>query len=257
MPLSPGSAFKWLAAIVVVLTAISGLIQFLSLGLGHNRLLGFARLFDVGLDANVPTWWSSLALTLCAALMVLIGAEHRRRGDSSSRSWWFLAAIVCFLSIDETAVIHERVGNSVSVMLQELLTGSSIWGGAYWIYAYLIPGIILSIVYLRFYFRLPTRTRWLVTLGGGALVTGGVVCEALAHHLLRPSLGEVAYQVMTIVEEFLEMIGVVILVSGLLDYIHLAFGGLTLSLDIRHAPAQRAVADASHHDRQVATLNRS
>ncbi|MEW4571145.1 hypothetical protein AB1L88_25015 [Tautonia sp. JC769] len=246
----------WLAAIVVALTLISALIQYLALGLGHGRLLGFSDLFDVGLDANVPTWWSSLALTLCSLLMVVIGAEHRRRGDRSARFWWFLALVVCLLSIDETAAIHERVGNHLSMKLQQWALGSASWGGAIWVYAYILPGILLAIVSLRFYLRLPSRTRWLFALGGGALVAGGVVCEILAHHVLRPSLGEVGYQVMTLLEEFLEMIGVAIVAYALLDYIRLEFGRLTLTIDFNHASEPHPNRNASH-DRQMATLPRS
>jgi hypothetical protein len=247
--------FVGLTTIVITLTLISGLVQFMAIGLGHNRLLGAAALFDVGLDANVPTWWSSLALTLCTLLLVVIGAEHRRRGNHSSRPWWFLAMIVCFVSIDETALIHERVGNTISEMLQELATGSSSWGGARWIFAYIIPGIILALAYLPFYLRLPSRTRWLFAMGGGALVAGGVVCETLAHHVLRPTLGEVAYQLMTLLEEFLEMIGVAIVAYALLDYIRLAFGGLTLTIGINPPHEQRPNVSAAR-DRQVATLHR-
>lgn len=210
--------------------ALCAVTQYLKIGLGYQRQLGMIPLFDVGNDANVPTWWSSLALLFCASLMVAIGAEHRRRGDAYI-FWWVLAGVFGFISIDEVAMIHERVGNELSLRGRRALGAGQEYGGATWIYAYIVPGILLALAAIPFFLRLPTRTKGLFVLAAVTLVGGGVGVEFLAHAIRDPDRLWI-YQLVTMLEEFLEMLGVVIFASALIDYIRLAFGGLSLRIEI-------------------------
>lgn len=230
-------------AVVFVLMLLCGITQFFVLGLGHRSLMGSVPLFDVGKDANIPTWWSSMALMFCALLMTVIGLEHRSRGDAYV-FWWVLAATFCFISLDEVAMIHERVGNEISVRARRGLGVSAQYGGATWIYAYIIPGMILAISSIRFYLRLPFRTRVWLMVSALTLVGGGMGVETIAHAIWHPER-EWLYQIMTMLEEFLEMLGVVFLAYALIDYIVLAFGGLSLNVEIGKKPLGTAIGSRS------------
>lgn len=84
---------------------------------------------NMDLEGNFTTWWSSLLLAgvAIAALFLCVTrwSDHRARW-----SWGVMAAGFLFLSMDETAQVHEQVG-------QRLFGGE----GRLWPLVYL-PGIV-------------------------------------------------------------------------------------------------------------------
>jgi hypothetical protein len=83
---------------------------------------------------------------------------------------------------------------------------------------------------LPFFLRLPRRTQAWLALATATFVAGAIGVEMLsgwqADHFGEENL---TYSLIITVEEFLEMIGVVILVRALVDYIHSNLGGLHIS----------------------------
>jgi len=60
------------------------------------------RLLDLGIEANVPTWWASAQLWTAAVLLASIG--WRTAAHSGSLA---LAALLAIFSLDEVARLHE------------------------------------------------------------------------------------------------------------------------------------------------------
>src|SRR5688572_30081323 len=64
--------------------------------LGRGSVMGFVPQFQMGLEANAPTWFSSILLLTCAALLTVITSMHRRQNDPYRRHWGGLAMVFAF-----------------------------------------------------------------------------------------------------------------------------------------------------------------
>jgi hypothetical protein len=93
----------------------------------HGQVYGLVPLFDFNTEANIPTFYSSLALISCSILLAFIFLAHKRQG-SSYKPWRGLSIIFLFLSIDEIATIHEWVNDPI----QQLLNTSGLLYFARW-----------------------------------------------------------------------------------------------------------------------------
>jgi hypothetical protein len=92
-----------------VLAASGGLIALLVVLHVGNRATIDSDLLRLDLEANVPTWASSLLFGL-AGLACLGVSATRRRGR---RLWAGVGALALALSLDETAALHERLSADI------------------------------------------------------------------------------------------------------------------------------------------------
>lgn len=199
------------AASSLVLAGLAG--QIAKHWLGRDRLLGFVRLFDLIGEANVPAWYSSVTLLLCAVLLASIATAKRRAGARFARHWTGLAAIFLVLSIDEAATIHETIG----ILLREARPTRGVF-----FFAWVIPGlafvVAVGLAYFNFLVSLPSPTRRLFVIAaalyvGGAL--GGEMVEGYFYDYHGPAtlLRIGTYHV----EEALEMAGVLVFIRALIS----------------------------------------
>jgi len=67
-------------------------------------------LFDITLEANVPTWYSSL-IALCAGLAGLLIVEYYYllKQHSKTAIWLLISLFFVYMSVDDTSQFHERV----------------------------------------------------------------------------------------------------------------------------------------------------
>lgn len=185
-----------LAAVSVALVAISylGLVSghpdFATGGQGH-------RLIDVGVEANIPTWWTSTLLALGAAGAVLLAG---RPGPTRS-PWLACAAGMAALSLDELASILELL----------FAAGDALAPGAFafsWLAIGLPLAAALAVAAVLVARRLPARARVLLLAGVAVFLAGAVGLEWVGSELTSRDaygtrLGVAAYHV----EELLEMLG--------------------------------------------------
>ncbi len=143
------SLLPWIGLAVLVLAAGT----FASY-LDHDpsRLANFVwQKLNLRIEANAATWFESVLFLLCGASFALVGFAPKQR---LSLPWWqrlfFQAmALACvFLSADEVASFHERIG----MRLEEstgILEGSSVDGVGYsWVLIY-GPALVAVIVAVR------------------------------------------------------------------------------------------------------------
>jgi hypothetical protein len=176
-------------------------------------------MFDVDEEQNVPTWFSGAILWLSSALVLAIADTRRRQGRRNVVHWYGLAIGFAFLSFDEIAGLHETL-NSIIVMT---------WA---------IPGAIavgiVGLAYVPFLIGLRARTRWLFVVAGAIYVGGAVGMELLTDHfyLVKYTPDTLAYNLQTAVEEGMEMLGVVLFIHALLDYMRAEEGvPVTIALE--------------------------
>lgn len=213
--ISPKKTAIQLFFVVIGLTVASliGTICQYRFGLtGPQRLIA---LFNVNEEANLPTWYSTFSLLACSVLIALIAAKQRNQGDRFTRHWQILSFVFLFLSVDELASIHEL---SVNPLRNALHTGGMLYFA--WVIPYSLLLLIFGLNYLKFIAHLPAKTRWLFVLAGGIYVGGALGMEliggAYASAFDQHNLG---FQLLSTIEEVFEMVGVIVFIYALLDYL--------------------------------------
>jgi hypothetical protein len=225
--LIPVSAKRWtsiLSVVVMMLVAASVCASFLSFLPVQDPFLqqvrgSLVRLAWVDGEGNIPTWYSASALLLCSFVLAVIAIAHRQSGIRYGAHWAGLALIFAFLSMDETVQIHEL---AITPLRDAFHTTG------YFYYGWVIPAavcvLLFVLAYLKFLVNLPTRTRWLFLISGAIYVVGALGLEALSGK--QASLhGEQTplYHAIVTFEELFEMMGVVLFIYALLDYLSRQF----------------------------------
>ncbi len=185
----------------------------------------FFHLIDFKDECNIPTLYSSLALLFCSSLLVLITFAKKKNGERYYY-WLGLAVIFLFLSIDETFIIHERLTNRVHTALD---TSGFLYFA--WIIPYSIASIIFLLVYIKFIFKLPGRTRLLFITAGLIFLSGAVGVESIeGRYVELYSRDSINYVISNTISEFLEMTGIVVFIYALTSYIDSELKDLQLSI---------------------------
>lgn len=215
--LSVRSVTRVLLAVAGALVLASALGQFSRLVLGHGRLLGFVRLFDVNQESNLPAYFSTLLIAVASGLCLVTALHHRRTDAPSGRHWAALAAVLAVLSIDESVQLHESVGIVIADRFGAPASGPFAF---VWVVPALVAVLVLGAAFLRFVLALPATTRLRVVVSGATYVTGALGMEMVggawssAH-----GQDNLAYAGVVTVEESLEMAGMILLVRALLLYL--------------------------------------
>lgn len=213
---SPEKVALGLGLVALGLTLLSFAGRFVRPILGE-----VVSLFGVGDDLSVPSWYSSIVLLFAAVLIATIAFATIRYGGRYGARWALLAAIFLFLASDEMLRLHERMSGALLQPALEALGYEPTGLLRYpWVIVYAPLTLVFVIAYLKFWLDLPARIR-LLFFAAGFLFAGGAIGAEMVNALLDDlgARGGVVYAAMTHLEEFLEMIGVVVFVYALLSYI--------------------------------------
>ncbi len=223
--LSPKRVARALVAIIAILTVLSVAEQYVIHILGREDLEEFLIAVDLDAEANIPTWYSSASLLACAVLLGWVAARTRQQGGGFVGHWRWMSGIFVFLSIDETAQLHEHLGR-----LHEVWKTHGIF-----YFAWVIPGaavvLLFVLAYARFLIHLPASTRRRFLLAGIVYVTGALGVEALSGWRAETmGMNNMTHSLIATVEEVMEMTGVAIFILALLR--HLGGEAEVIELDI-------------------------
>jgi hypothetical protein len=175
------------------------------LGFGLEYLSFQLQEADFGCDlrltceASLPTWYVSLLLSGCAALLAILA----RRGGPMSGRWWLLSGAFLYISIDETVTIHEALNEP----LRELLgfRGVLFYG---WVVPFGAMTVAVALYCLPLLRSLPgKRARAFVI--AGAIYVGGALGTELPLSWLWDAFGySLTYGFLNVTQECLEILGV-------------------------------------------------
>ena len=187
-----------LGATLCAVLAAGAAVSVLAIGLGHDHLMGLARLLDLNSEHNLPTWFSS-ALLLTAAM--LLTSATATAHPALRRQWRLLAIVFALLSLDEMASLHEMSNAPLRAAL-----GAGPLFYFPWIALGLTAAAAVALSQRRLLDALPARTRLLFIAAGALYVGGGVGLEAVAAPVYAAS-GEATglHAGLVFVEEGLEM----------------------------------------------------
>ncbi|XCN73873.1 MAG: peptidase M48 Ste24p [Candidatus Electrothrix aestuarii] len=233
--IQPRQTALFFLACAILLTVLHSIAQALMISTGNHYVMCIARYLDLDIEKNIPSFYSGFILFFSSFLFFCISLLDTKQGKT--RYYWLgLAAVFCFLSLDETFVLHERLGDYT----EKHITSSGILevsGLLYfpWIIPYSILMAILGLLYFRFILRLPRKTTVLMILSAIIFLTGAAGLDMLGGKEAELNgYYSNTYVVLYTIEEFLEMSGVILLIYTLLDYIEQRFGrGLCFSLDLQ------------------------
>lgn len=204
---------RLLLVAVAVLTLAASVVLYLRYGREVDQIMGLGPLLDSTRENNIPTWFSSSSMLLCALVLGSIVLRLRERAPRESRWWLGLAVLFCLGSVDETANLHE----SLSQLGKRLVAGEE--PGLLvrpWV-LFLGPlAIAVTAVYARFFTGQPRDVRRSFALGA-ALFLGGALGLELVEVALGPTQLQRPPMLATMVaQEALEMFGVVAFLNGAL-----------------------------------------
>lgn len=173
--------------------------------------------FDLNREGNLPTWYSSIKLSLvgfCFLILAKIVVGKDRRAE-----WMlFIMALSFFaLSLDEVAQIHEHLGDASDALLPGGTREQTIFSETgIWMFLLGIPFLafmLFAAMTLRHYLGYPQTIRKFVI--GLVVFTGSAVGDVLSNFTYG-GLG--FFQVLT--EELGEMLGVSIILWASLDLLY-------------------------------------
>ena len=229
--------------IAVLLITLAGLAaRFAMYMWGIEGYLEALRIFDVGEERSIPTWFESIQFLFCSILLAVIAVAKKQRNDRYILHWSVLSIILLLLSLDEVASIHEAIGQQSERLLHSA-TGLTPSGAIkfFWVVPGAIFVCIVFVAYLRFLANLPQSTRRLFLFAGALFVLGALGIEMLTAQVVSSSGGianwiesasggmvgrqsasaipTILKGLQTCVEEMFEMLGLTAFVYALLAYI--------------------------------------
>jgi len=179
--------------------------------------------FDMDGENTVPAWFSSLLLFSCAAAAAAIWQIRKRTGGAFVLQWALLAGVFVYLSLDESAGLHE-------ILIVPLRRRLGLSGILY--FAWVVPGSVLVLgffaYYFRFWWRLPSRVRALVFVAAAVYLSGALGMELMGGAIAESQgLESLTYTLVMTVEESLEMLGLVVFLYALCELIQQEAPNLT------------------------------
>lgn len=218
----------------VLLTVIVGLVGCGILAISLDELAfdnfwldevrsSLVRLFSLDQEANIPTWYASAALILASALAFMLSRAAPR---TDGRRWALISLLLLLMSIDESAVMHEMMIKPLRRLFDtpELLH-----------YPWIVPAGILAFgfaVYLfPFVWRQPSPVRWRIIMGGALFLTGALAIEAVSGLIEEVRGRDRLYHMTVVVEESLEKLGVLCVISAFLRRLAILPNGLGLRIE--------------------------
>lgn len=203
-----------LAIAVVLLTLLSLAGQISKYYFGYPTVYGLVTFFYLDYENNLPTWYQSVNLLFCAVLLAGIAVAVYRTKRPFGWHWFGLAVIFVLLSLDETGSLHER-----TIEPLQRLTGrpTGIWAPTWIFLGFAVVGAV-GYAYRRFFFHLPAGDRRQVAVAALLFLFGAIGLEMTTGGLAEGPVDKetFGYALMATLEEFVEMVGVLVFVDYLL-----------------------------------------
>ncbi|HSB12018.1 MAG TPA: hypothetical protein VLM38_21205 [Blastocatellia bacterium] len=202
------------------------------------------ELINLDAEGNLPTWFSSFQLALIAISFWALAARTRASQRPSRRFFRLCAGFFLLLSIDETALLHERLTASLGSRYVD------------WVPRYLVnhpPEAIVCLLvlvacacaaypHLRGLLQVSIRASLIAGSGCVVYVTGAAVLETIGYKMLNAGASVGLYRFEVTLEEFLEMFGASLILYAALLFCCLAGNKARISA---HTGPEKVAIDSS------------
>jgi hypothetical protein len=192
----------------------------------------FNRVFDMTREESIPNWYASILLFCIALTCVLTYAIQRLRVERQvAAPWLFFGAFFTFLSMDDGAKIHERLGSFFRELAEEgdgmfttfqpLLEAASTYSWQ----IFVLPVFLFCAFFMLLWgfnnISVGETHRWII-LGGFFIATAlgldyfeGLVDNEVIELEGRALSVNAIEHYQRVLEEFLEMTGFICILRGL------------------------------------------
>lgn len=174
--------------------------------------------FNFNHEANFPSFFSSILLLLSAFLLWVV-YKSTTVTDRGRPRWLLLFFIFLFLTLDEAVRIHERLEQVTRLVFTGDAGGFLAWT---WIIPYTLFAFGVAIYNFKFVMRLPKPVRTKFIVAGALFVFAAAGIESIEGYLMKTTAEDPVVLLMTTtVQEFLEMVSVIVFIAGILHYLAL------------------------------------
>ncbi len=210
---SERSARIFLVAVIIV--EICMVAVFLTYELLDKQGLFIHRLFNLDSEKNIPALFSSAQLFLVGLVFLSIAYQSRQTRFYSPLFLTALGTAFIFLAFDEAFSIHERITYSL-VHIEWIPRFKGDHG--IWVAPYLFAGLVFFLLTYKQFLKMWKESRRETTIMASGIVifmVGVVGLEVIGYQLLgEGSSISHLYTLEVALEEFLEMMGISIVLYG-------------------------------------------
>ena len=200
--------FAWIQYTIVISLLLSSTLMYLIRHFtGHEYIYGLFGFFDVGSEANLPSYFSALNLLLASCLLALVAGHKRGETPNLTRYWIVLASIFLYMSIDEAATIHEHFGR----LYEAAGAPFPVFESHPWLPIGIVLSMAIGAFFAPFLLKIPRALAFRLILAGVIFLVGAIGFEfigALMFYLEYATRADLIYDLRRIGEEGCEMIGI-------------------------------------------------
>lgn len=239
-----------LATTIAIISLMSDYLVEIVFAQEDTLLLDFLDLFSVNLEDSIPTWYSVLILFVASVLLFVIAYGKSQSKDDYTLHWWGLAGIFLYFSMDEGAVIHEIF----AIPLQEAFNTDGFLAFGWQIIAFPLV-IIFGLLYLKFLFHLPPKTRNYFILSAILYAGGALIIEGFSASQYDDTAITMSYLILATIEEFFEIFGVSLFIFALLDYLQQIDYSLQISAKEGNLQSEALPSDEDNLGQSTQTIS--
>lgn len=211
-------SYKWFIGIFLFIISLIFFDVITHLFASNKVIVHF---FQITVEKNLPTLFSTLQLMLAGFLLQFIYKQHHLSEKKQSYYWKYLSYIFYFLAFDEWFTVHDIIGSEISKYLGFF---GDIFG---WTAFYLVLMILFVIWSIKFLLQLPKKTAFYFILSGSTFLLGAIGFELLNtdgfQQFFNLSFSNSAAYSIGVIEESLEMFGIFIFNLTLFQFIKTAY----------------------------------
>ena len=220
-----------MAIIAVILVVISAFVapqgdELLEkkASLSYSIMSEPSRVFNIDQEANIPTWFTAGVALYLAMTTAMIASAVKSQGKFAW-PWRGISLMSIYISMDELAGFHELAINPIREN----------WDVGPWLYqSWIIPAMIIvafiGVIYARFWWKLPSYTKLYIFLGSLIYITGAIGVESIGGFVLTTQGLNDWYVQLAHIEEFLEMMGLIIILYSVVEYARRELKSMTVLL---------------------------
>lgn len=240
MKITPGRVFVVHLIIILLLGLAFGLVVIAD-QLGHPRLMGISREFRLQEEANIPSFFSALAL-FATALAAFTVCHALPRDDRDRLGWKVMGGLFIFMAFDEAAQIHELIKLPHALMTYDRYLHY------FSVFPYLAVAGALAAILFPFWLRLSREVRFMFAVAGILYVLSAVGMEVRENGLVTAGLPETALPLAInyLLEELGEMLAVALFLRSVLTRLAELGGGAVLPIEVEPEAATKTRSDPAH-----------
>lgn len=176
------------------------------------------ELINLDGEGNLPAWFSSFQLALISIGFWTLAARARESHRPSRRFLRLCGGFFLLLSIDETAMLHERITASLGSRYVDWLPVYLVENPVNAIVFLLVLGLCICAAYphLRALWQMSLKASLVGACGCVVYVTGAAVLETIGYKMLNAGAALSLYRAEVALEEFFETLGASLILYAVL-----------------------------------------